>query len=67
MKDIKLKPCPFCGGKASVIETYCKDTDFRGYFVHHACRNFFETLRTSSYDKEEDAINVWNERCEYGD
>lgn len=67
MSKVALKPCPFCGGKAMVIETYCKETDFRGYFVNHSCRVFFDPLRTSSYNTDDEAIKAWNERFKDGE
>lgn len=29
----QLKPCPFCGGKATLIRTHCMSNGFTGYHV----------------------------------
>ena len=62
MSEIKLKPCPFCGKEAHIIESYCKDTNFRGYYVHHTCLRFMSSLRTGSFDTEKEAAREWNTR-----
>lgn len=62
MSEIKLKPCPFCGKKAHIIETWCSDTGHHGYYVHHTCRKFMSALRTASFDTEKEASWEWNIR-----
>lgn len=54
----KLKPCPFCGGKAKIFPT---PDDF-GYGVEceNDCIFFF-----GQFDTRERAIEAWNRRaCE---
>lgn len=56
----KLKPCPFCGGKADVWRT--------NYHVYIQCENFcmddrFEHLVQVSGDTEEQALEAWNRRA----
>ena len=34
MDEIKLKPCPFCGGSASVIKTICQSNGAVCYHIH---------------------------------
>lgn len=63
MNDIKLKPCPFCGDKASVIETYNHRTKIKGYYIAHQCFWGVEFIRTNSYLRPEDAAKAWNWRA----
>lgn len=56
MSDVKLKPCPFCGGEASINRpsgrmlfcVVCDDCDANGGY----------------YFTEEDAARAWNDRAE---
>ena len=61
-KKEDLKKCPFCGGKASLIETLCIDNNYKGYFVHHCCDITVAPIYTSSFPTEERAIAAWNRR-----
>jgi len=57
MKD-KLKPCPFCGGKA-VYEFYAdEDMDFEWHYV--ICTNC--SIKTQEKKIGRDAIKAWNRR-----
>lgn len=52
----ELKPCPFCGGEAEIVNN--------GYFVDvsckdHRCRGWAESLMNNT---EEEAIEAWNRR-----
>ena len=51
MKDKKLKPCPFCGGEAEVL-------DHINYYV--GCSNC--GVSTKGYGKEIKAVTAWNTR-----
>jgi len=54
-KEIKLKPCPFCGGEAQI-----KGTTMRGA-IWISCRSCWaETFGAYS---EEEAIGQWNRRA----
>lgn len=64
MKDIELKPCPFCGKYPSIIKTHCMNNGFCGYHIAHMCTHMLETIRTSTYDSAEEAIKIWNVRAE---
>lgn len=60
----KLKRCPFCGGEASVIKTLCLNNGYKGYFVLHECDMAINTIETSSFSTEKQAIEAWNRRVE---
>ncbi|MCD8372023.1 MAG: Lar family restriction alleviation protein [Clostridia bacterium] len=65
----KLKPCPFCGGKAFVLE-HGKEDLFDGWFTI-GCSGRFENgefthcqmkVATLARPTKEQAIEVWNTR-----
>ena len=65
MNEIKLKPCPFCGGKA-VLEPYKAR---KGYEANIQCNGgCLALMRTITYDTEEEAVeavvNTWNRRAD---
>lgn len=63
MSEIKLKPCPFCGGKAKLKSYELKEPAASTlYWV--ACSKCFAKT-TSKLFSEVEAINKWNMR--YGD
>ena len=54
----QLKPCPFCGGEASMrIRPYCS-------VVYAGCLNSDCKIQptTDWYDTDEEAIEAWNRR-----
>lgn len=53
MSKTELKPCPFCGGEATVYQ------DYTGYFVVQCRECGITTLKSTSRDMVED---VWNTR-----
>ena len=54
MEKIKLKPCPFCGGKASLIKN-----------VYHDCRKFGPHGIKTRLDRDPKcAAQAWNKRKE---
>ena len=54
--NYKLKPCPFCGGKAKLSE----DKDYQIYSVN--CTEC--DAGTNSYGIKRDATDAWNKRIE---
>lgn len=60
-----LKPCPFCGGEASVKCEVLAGMFVRGYWV--SCDNNYcnENIECSTYafDTKVDAIAAWNRRA----
>lgn len=55
MREIKLLPCPFCGGEAKVIENNCY-TDIHSVM----CKNCFS--ESDRYHTQDEAIKQWNIR-----
>ena len=62
-KEPELKPCPFCGKKAAMIETEpgtpCARWSVR--CSNDMCRVW--TVETGDFDKKEWAIAAWNRRA----
>ena len=63
MKALDLKPCPFCGGKASVFRVILEDGTPR-YEVD--CENIDCEISacTSLHATRQEAADVWNKRWE---
>ncbi len=56
--NVKLKPCPFCGGKAEVLNgCTCYEPD--DYWI--SCKKC--EAETRIYDSEAAAIAAWNTRA----
>ena len=64
MSEIKLKPCPFCGGKA---ETVYAPNDINRWGVQ--CKSCGCTVEVEEWkgveDTKENAIKAWNRRADY--
>lgn len=60
MREAKLKPCPFCGGKAAAIWNGAFDKD--NYWV----RCWECGAETPIYESEKEAKEAWNRRAEHG-
>jgi Lar family restriction alleviation protein len=56
--EIKLKPCPFCGGKAEMVS----DFEDEHYVYCTGCKGGWKTM-----ENPEEAAAAWNRRCEDGD
>ena len=55
MSEIKLKPCPFCGGKANMSLIF--RAGFKVECTVCGCK-------TTLFNRNGDAINVWNRRAD---
>lgn len=58
MTEPKLKPCPFCGGEAKMVETYSGDIKIG--CENLGCLGCYENNAFFSF--KEDAIESWNKR-----
>ncbi len=62
-----LKPCPFCGGEAELMQTKCLSNGCVLYYVFHydlKCRT--NGIRTENMATQEEAIEAWNRRADDG-
>lgn len=71
INKIELLPCPFCGGKAELIDSNnCDLYYFVPYYVRckNLCYEDFEEDKnilplTDDYSTKEEAIEAWNNRA----
>lgn len=56
MSEIKLLPCPFCGGEAIVYE----DEQYNQYMI--GCKNCCAVEPMTEWTSKENAIAQWNTR-----
>ena len=65
MPKLKLKPCPFCGGEAEVLDlSYpinMPPWEVRGYGVVCPCG-----ASVRMFDKKTEAAKAWNRRVDNG-
>jgi Lar family restriction alleviation protein len=63
MTETKLKPCPFCGGKAELVKSNMTLTFADSFCVR--CDNLGCFIRPNTPHRlsDEDAINIWNRRA----
>ena len=71
MDEIKLKPCPFCGGKATVLKAnrvvYGINLGLRtAYTVSCETESCVLEGGGGLFDSEYSAIKAWNRRVNYG-
>ena len=65
MSEIKLKPCPFCGGVPFICEAKKHKSRMLGQEIEYGDGAFVECSKCTcaiSADTMEDAINTWNTR-----
>lgn len=59
MSKGKLKPCPFCGRKAWIIDT---GNYYPRAFYRIVCQSCC-TMQGKLYDTQEESIEAWNRRA----
>jgi Lar family restriction alleviation protein len=66
-EEIKLLPCPFCGGGDVGIH----ESEHKAHFVAHVCKNEelsvwikYVSVSTEGHPTREEAIKDWNRRAE---
>lgn len=69
MSEIKLKPCPFCGGEVIMMRLESLETGFVSYYVSHSdifnCA--FKIRQQSASGTMQEAANKWNRRADTND
>ena len=66
VEEIKLKPCPFCGGEAFIHEI-CEDFLGVGWEIRGFAGSCKKCHATTEYNKDKDiAIQSWNKRVGQG-
>lgn len=68
MADIKLKPCPFCGGEARLRhENFGVDKYSYCQCVNSACEAKTRNVMISTlFSSDEKAVEIWNRRADNG-
>lgn len=56
----KIKPCPFCGGKAVLKQI--QGGSYHPYYVRCNSKECFTNASTDIFASPESAIRVWNHR-----
>ena len=64
MDEIKLKPCPFCGGEAAAIWNGAFNEG--NYWVRYRGRCWECGAETPIYESEKEAKEAWNRRADNG-
>lgn len=64
MSEIKLKPCPFCGGEAEIREWYIKGIANRKHFRSYCKKCGCECRNNQGYKHISKAVEKWNERAD---
>ena len=65
MGEVKLKPCPFCGGEAELTMSFDWVAETYNFIVH--CENLnciafgFGFVAEALFPTSEEAIKAWNE------
>ena len=69
MSEIKLKPCPFCGGKVNIMRLEHLENGFVSYYVSHSdifnCA--YEIRQQSASETMQEAADKWNRRADTDD
>lgn len=69
MSEIKLKPCPFCGGEAIIMRLESLETGFVSYYVSHndPFNCAYEIRQHSASRTIQEAADKWNGRADTND
>ena len=59
----ELKPCPFCGELPMIYES---KQDLKNILYSISCYGEHHTASCGYFYTEEEAIEAWNRRAEYG-
>ena len=64
MRKTKLKPCPFCGGKAAIHRCAELENDRMAIFLNEKCGVHCEECKvaTQPFNTEQKAADAWNRR-----
>jgi hypothetical protein len=66
MTQPKLKPCPFCGGKAKLLPIHNLCAETFGWLVKCNPKVITDSCVTLRGDTRKQAINAWNRRAKIG-
>lgn len=61
--DIKLKPCPFCGGEAMIMHYAKSSTEFSQVRCKRCGAETPAEAKSFSYSSDEYAAENWNRRA----
>lgn len=69
MPETKLKPCPFCGGKAIIMRLESLETGFVSYYVSHndPFNCAYAIKQQSASETIQETANKWNRRADTND
>ena len=63
----ELKPCPFCGGEAKVVEYWLKGiANKKHYWIECKACGVRKDNRRQGYRTRKNAVDAWNKREEMG-
>ena len=63
----ELKPSPFCGGEAHLIQTKCLSNDCVFYHIYHrGLQCPIDEIRTINRETPKEAIEDWGRRADNG-
>lgn len=63
MNQIKLKPCPFCGGKARLLSEMRFDKQKKAWFAACGGLGCGVMPETIDADTPQEAAEIWNRRA----
>lgn len=62
IKDIKLKPCPFCGGKAKLIINMQSFEPYAMVRCENCSAKTKNVMQSVDYCAVDEAVKLWNQR-----